>query len=140
MGRNPGVVLLTICYLAGVAALVFTPISWKLNRLTVKIYVWWHYTAQLPGDPGPETFGFVLNVILFLPLGFVLSVLLRRPLVALLISVAISAGIEAIQLVPDLHRQATVGDLLSNTLGAVIGCALALAFHRFARSTTAAPG
>ncbi|MCW2748499.1 MAG: VanZ family protein [Nocardioidaceae bacterium] len=68
------------------------------------------------------------NVVLFVAPVLFLGVALRRPLVALLAGLGLSAGIEAIQaLLPALGRSCSTNDWLSNAIGAVIGAALAWA-------------
>lgn len=71
---------------------------------------------------------FLANVVLFLPLGVALAAGGRSPARALWMSAALSLAIEACQwrLVPG--RDASAGDVLANSLGAVVG-ALA-ASHR----------
>nr|WP_281387175.1 VanZ family protein [Jiangella mangrovi] len=66
------------------------------------------------------------NVVLFAPLVLLAGVLTRRPVAALLAASALSALIELVQaLVPALGRSCSTNDWLSNTLGAVLGAALA---------------
>ena len=79
----------------------------------------------------------VFNVLLFLPLGFFLRVLGRRGVVvALIVGAATSLLIETTQLTgvwglfPCAYRMFDVGDLLTNTTGAVLGSLLALAVPR----------
>lgn len=74
----------------------------------------------------------VFNVLLFLPLGFFLRVLGRRGVaVALVAGLATSLLIETTQLTgvwgifPCAYRMFDVGDLLTNTTGAVLGSLLA---------------
>ena len=128
--RSRAVAVITLLYGVTLAAVVFTPIAWRLNRLTVRLYVWWLYRLRLPGHPTPEDFGFALNVLLFVPLGLLLVLLLRRAWLALLVALAISCAIELVQLWPALHRQAEISDLVSNGVGALLGCILAVLVRR----------
>lgn len=65
-----------------------------------------------------------LNVALFLPLGILLSARERGVFAALAVGIALSLGIETIQFfIPG--RDASVGDVLFNGTGAVLGRALA---------------
>ncbi|WP_454130851.1 VanZ family protein [Microbacterium lacticum] len=83
-----------------------------------------------------------LNVLLFLPLGFFLRVLGGRGiLTALLVGFGVSLVIETTQLTgvwgiyPCAYRVFDVDDLLMNTLGAVLGSALALVVPRRLRGS-----
>jgi hypothetical protein len=77
------------------------------------------------------TFGRVelmANVVLFVPPVLLAAVATRRPVLALLGGVAASAAIETVQaLVPALGRSCDTNDWLSNTIGALLGAALAAA-------------
>ncbi len=108
-------------YGVAVAIVVFTPVSYSgvVHRLARAV-------ALIPGMNffGSGWIEFVANVALFVPLGFLLTVLVRRPVVGAAIGVAISVCIELIQIViPD--RQATVRDVISNGIGALIGALVA---------------
>ena len=96
-------------------------------------------TLTPAAGPGPEAEGLwicllcgdrvaagaLLNVGLFLPLGFFLSHLTRAPLRALAALVLLSAAIEVAQLwLPG--RYPSPGDLVFNTVGAATGIVLAL--------------
>jgi hypothetical protein len=84
------------------------------------------------GDPA--MLQVLLNVLLFVPLGFFVRVLGGRGVgTALLVGVALSGFVELTQLsgvwglYPCAYRVFDVDDLLTNTLGAVLGSVLALA-------------
>jgi glycopeptide antibiotics resistance protein len=95
---------------------------------------------RLPGGVLPEDFGELLNVVLFVPLGVLLVLVLRRSwLEAALVAVAVSAVLEVVQLVPALHREATLGDVLTNGLGALVGATIATVVRR-RRSSSAQRG
>ncbi|MFQ5528723.1 MAG: VanZ family protein [Gemmatimonadota bacterium] len=67
---------------------------------------------------------FVLNVLLFLPVGFLACRFLPKPLQAAAGAVLLTVGIEATQfLIPG--RSPTVGDLVANSLGGFAGIGLA---------------
>ena len=85
---------------------------------------------------------FVLNVLLFVPLGVVLLPFARRVLPATLLGLATSTFIEALQLHIVAGRDAALGDVIANTIGAALGawlCANASALwapaakHRWTR-------
>lgn len=82
----------------------------------------------------------VLNVILFMPLGFLIRTLFRRGIfVATLTGFALSMFIELTQLTavwglfPRPYRVFDVGDLMTNTAGALLGSMFAFVFVGFAR-------
>jgi VanZ family protein len=74
----------------------------------------------------------LVNVLLYVPLGFLLVWLTRRPLTALVALVAFSVVVEVWQ--GFVGRSLDVGDVLHNVWGAVLGMATGWVMHRF-RST-----
>lgn len=85
----------------------------------------------------PAVLQLLLNVLLFVPLGFFVRVLWGRGIViALAVGLGVSALVETTQLTgvwgiyPCAYRVFDVDDLLTNTLGAVIGSMVALAVPR----------
>ncbi|MDR2703362.1 MAG: VanZ family protein [Cellulomonadaceae bacterium] len=121
-------VILSI-YLAVVFYLTGFPSVWSLRT---------DYLAQIALDPlsflrNPATS--ILNILLFVPLGFLVPLLwkgFRSFGRVALAGLAFSALIEISQLFTT--RTVTVDDLLMNTLGAVIGyCLLTLALKWFPR-------
>lgn len=85
----------------------------------------------------PAALQLLLNVLLFVPLGFFVRVLAGRgAVVAGLTGLIVSAFVELTQLTavwglyPCAYRVFDVDDLLTNTIGAVIGALLALAVPR----------
>jgi len=85
----------------------------------------------------PAVLQIVLNVLLFMPLGFFLRVLGGRGVVvAGLVGLGVSGFIEVTQLTgvwglyPCAYRVFDVDDLLTNTLGAVVGSLMALVVPR----------
>ncbi len=119
-----------VAYAAALVVLVVAPWGHALNRLTVRLYVFFRNTWPVAPDWAlPEDYGLLLNVMLFVPLGVVLTLLTRWGWwrVTLVAAVA-SAGFEAIQLV--LPRDPDVFDVVTNTLGAALG---ALAVSALAR-------
>ncbi|MBT1169800.1 VanZ family protein [Bifidobacterium sp. SO4] len=88
----------------------------------------------------------VMNVVLFVPLGFVVARWLRWRWWAVLASgFVVSLLIETSQLTgfwglyPCAYRQFDVDDLITNALGALVGCWLAVAFGRWV-PTASTPG
>lgn len=99
-----------------------------------------------PGNPlrHPGVLQLVFNVLLFLPLGVFVRVLAGRGIpVALVSGLGLSLLVETTQLTgvwglyPCAYRFFDVGDLMTNTLGAVLGCALAIVVPRSLRGTKA---
>ncbi|MFB7249192.1 VanZ family protein [Microbacterium sp. NPDC056234] len=99
-----------------------------------------------PGNPltQPALLQLVFNVLLFVPLGAFLRVLgARGILTSFFVGLALSLLIETTQLTgvwglyPCAYRFFDVGDLMTNTLGAVIGSVLALVVPRSMRGMAA---
>ena len=100
------------------------------------------------GIPAWITFGrveFASNIVMFLPVGFFGALALSRHRWLVVPSAAIaSAGIESIQAMALPLRYGTVRDVISNTLGALLGYFLAVAvvtalLRRARRSTQMLP-
>ncbi|WP_438354498.1 VanZ family protein [Microbacterium sp. CJ88] len=108
-------------YAAVVVVVLLLPVGYSaiVNRLT----------DWVQGATGVTTFGsgwieFSANVLMFVPLGFLLTLLFRHPWYGTLLAVALSAGAEIAQIVIPA-RQATLRDVLANSLGAAIGALIA---------------
>ncbi|MFD7869557.1 VanZ family protein [Microbacterium sp. NPDC059771] len=93
----------------------------------------------------PAFLQLAFNVLLFLPLGTFVRVLAGRGVVvALLAGLGLSLLVETTQLTgvwglyPCAYRFFDVGDLMTNTIGAVVGCTLALVVPRALRGSRAA--
>lgn len=80
---------------------------------------------------------FVLNVGLFVPLGIGLGWLTRRRAVTVAIGIATTLAIESLQWRVVTGRDASLGDLLANTIGTMIGAWLAVEGIRWLNSTRA---
>jgi len=92
----------------------------------------------------PEWFGynkleFSANIAMFVPIGFLITLLLPARVwwLALVISPAFSVAIELTQLVALSSRFATATDVMSNSLGALIGIIMAVILRAaiYARDT-----
>ncbi|MEU4013779.1 VanZ family protein [Microbacterium sp. NPDC028030] len=101
-----------------------------------------------PGNPlrHPALLQLAFNVLLFVPLGVFVRVLAGRGIVvALAAGFGLSLLVETTQLTgvwgvyPCAYRFFDVGDLMTNTLGAVVGCTLALVVPRSLRGSGARP-
>lgn len=112
-------------YLAGLAVVLTGPWGHALNRLCVALYVFFRYDWPVAPDWAlPGHYGFVLNIVLFVPLGAALVVLTRRPWwVATLVAALGSALVEVAQELW-LDRVGSAGDVTANTLGALLGALL----------------
>ena len=136
--RRRWVVWCLAAYLLAVAIVVLTPVSYA--GIVHRIDAW------VRSDLGLDFFGsgwieFAANIALFLPLGFLLTLLFRHPWYGTVLAIVLSAGVEVAQIViPD--RQASLRDVISNSIGAAIGAFLAWVFvlrpaHRRARTAAA---
>ena len=85
--------------------------------------------------------GDLANVILFLAPVALLNTVWRQPVLVAGAAIAASAGVELLQaLAPSLGRSCSTSDWLANSIGAVLGAALARAGLRLAgRTSTPAP-
>lgn len=120
-------------YLLGLVALVLLPLGDWLGRLTVRLYVVWVYDLRLPGRVMPDDVGFALNVVLFVPLGVLLTLSTRRPVWSVVACVVGSSTIELVQLLPQLHRDSSVLDVVANGLGGLLGALAAWLLSRRVR-------
>lgn len=129
---------LAVAYVVGLAVLVAGPWGWTLNRLTVRLYTFFRYDWSIAPDwMGPEHYGVLLNVVLFVPAGALLAVVARRPWWwATLAALTASAAIELAQWLW-LEREGGWSDVGANTLGALLGALLGAAVVR--RATRARP-
>ena len=122
--RRPLLIALVIS-LIGAAAIVFLPIGWPLNRFIV----WLYYAGRGIGIPSfvtIEAYDTGLNILLFaVPVALAATVWPRaRWWLWALIALIASAAVELVQLAA-LPRDASVADVLVNTLGAVLGAGAA---------------
>ncbi|MCZ0982078.1 VanZ family protein [Streptomyces diastatochromogenes] len=83
----------------------------------------------------------LLNIALFVPLGFFLTASTRRPVTVVPALAVLSGAIEVTQaLVPGMARACDVSDLGANALGALAGCLVAVAWRRRRAAVSPAPG
>ena len=124
-----------VTYVVVLLLLVMTPISWVLNRLTVRLYVVGAYDLHQRWLL-PEHVGYLLNVLLFVPFGALVVLIARWPWwEAALVATALSAAIEIVQYLPVLGREATLVDVVCNALGGLLGAmAAALVLQRRRRA------
>ncbi|WP_408897795.1 VanZ family protein [Nocardioides sp. R1-1] len=79
------------------------------------------------------------NIALFVPAGLLLAVVLGRPLLAALVTVAVSAGIELAQHAFLPSRVPALADVAHNGLGGLLGALLAAPFSQVGRVGGAGP-
>lgn len=110
-------------YAAVLIWLVIFADAWSLNRLTVWMYV--QMLGIAPQNTSPEHYGALLNVLLFVPLGWLLVRL--TPLSWWLAAATcglVSSTVELAQYL-FLDRQSSWGDVVANLLGGLVGAVVA---------------
>ena len=135
MRRSGYAVALLASYVGGLVVLVASPWGWELNRLTVRLYVFFRHDVPLTPDwARPEHYGILLNVALFVPFGALLVASTRRvwwwvTLVCLAASVAIEVAQAAW-----LQRDGDWTDVVANTLGGLVGAVAVSLLQRVRRA------
>ena len=124
--RRLAAMSLLFLYAAAVVAVTVFPIQVRLGAAHWADRHWWLVIHWIPLDVPPVSF--VLNVIMFVPLGLLVPLLwpgtgsVRR---LLGLALALSGGIEATQFVLWVtlgnYRTVDVNDLIANTAGALLG-------------------
>lgn len=107
-------------YLIVVLAMLLLPVSYGQVVTTV----WRWLTAEAGARFGAGWIEFSANIVLFVPMGFLLTVLFRHPWYGATLAVGLSAVAELAQIVIP-NRQATLRDVISNSIGAALGALLA---------------
>lgn len=122
VGHRTYVLALTTAYLVGLAVIVTSPWGWELNRLTVRLWSFFRYDwPVVPAQIGPQHYGVLLNVLLFVPIGVLVVLAARRPWWhATLAALVLSTLIELAQW-RWLERDSSWVDIVANTCGALIG-------------------
>jgi acetyltransferase-like isoleucine patch superfamily enzyme len=119
-----GVLLLLTLYLAALGCIGFwpTPVDRPFSGFLDDVFSALHENALTAGINYGVVEG-TANVILFFPLGLFLALLLpvRRWWLAALAGLFTSVAIEAVQFLLLSQRQASVRDVVNNTLGALLG-------------------
>lgn len=109
-----------------------TTVNVGFDRL--KLTPFWTYIAVIEHTPGVRVWDIVLNVVLFLPLGFLLKLL--RPSLSLpkvlVIALLCSIFIEMNQYIFE-KGVAQIDDVMHNVIGALLGWTLAHGILRFSR-------
>ena len=115
-------VALLLAFPIGAAWLTLNPDGWAINRLNVQIWIMLLGPVGLTGAVTPEQFATVMNVVLFL-IPFTAVAILRPRWWWVLLGFAITCAIESWQWVIG-SRDASLEDIVMNTLGAALGVAL----------------
>ena len=123
------VAALGAAYVLALVLLVTGPWGWALNRLPVRLYTLFRDDWPVAPDWAlPEHYGYLLNVVLFVPLGALLVVATRRPWWWVTgAGVLASAAVEVVQWLW-LPRDGDWGDVAANGLGALVGAVVASAW------------
>ena len=141
MGRGPLVLGVAIAYAVVMALLVFAPLGWSLNHTTVWLYVFFRSDVPIvPVGIGPDHYGVLLNVLLFVPLGAVLARLTARPWWWVVLPAAVVSGVIEVVQGRWLDREASWADVAANTLGALLGAAVVSLLARARRRSASRPG
>ncbi len=110
------------CSLVPVAITTLVPVSRRA----------FEFCAVQWAAPTPSRVELVANVVLFIAPAAILAVLTRRPVLALVVLVALSGTIELAQaIVPAIGRSCDTTDWANNALGAAIGAGLGALALRF---------
>lgn len=113
---------LTAVYVVALVVLVTGPWGGPLNRLTVDLYVQFRYDWPIaPEWAGPEHYGWLLNVVLFIPLAALVAIVTRAPWRWVTVDAALASGLVELAQWAWLAREGGWADVVANTLGALIG-------------------
>lgn len=128
-GRVP-VVALTVVVVALLAVVLLWLDGGVVNRAVVRLYVVL-LDRGMPPRVTPDVYAVLLNVALFVPLGWLGVSVLRWPPVPVVLGLAaFSAAVELVQALPAVGRDASLADLACNALGAALGAAGASVVRR----------
>lgn len=119
--------LLLLATLGTAAWIVFAPSNATPHNAILETARWLRERGVPARIADGDVVDFVLNIVLFGPLGFVGLLLWRRPGVLgwTALGCAASSGVEAYQLLALPARSGSFLDILANTAGALVGAALA---------------
>jgi VanZ family protein len=125
MARRAGTVVAAVLAVL-LGALVLWPDGERVRRLVLDVYLFF-LQRGVPPSVTPEHYAAALNVLAFVPLGWLGVALGRRPRTVVLALAAASGLVETLQLLPFLHRDASLLDVACNTAGAAVGALAASA-------------
>jgi len=114
-------------YVVGLAVIVTAPFGWALNRLTVALYVQFRYDWPIAPDwAGPDDYGFLLNILLFVPWGALAVLTTRQPWWLATLAAALASTVIEVSQWLFLARSGDAYDVVANTIGALIGVGVSL--------------
>jgi glycopeptide antibiotics resistance protein len=124
-GRHRTVVRgLALLATATLALLLLWPDGEAVRQVLLRVYLF-GLARGVPPRIGPEVYATVLNVIVFVPLGWIGVDLLRRRASTVALSLlALSVGVELVQALPALGRAPSLLDVACNAAGGLIGALL----------------
>ncbi len=115
---------LGVAYVVALVVLVVGPWGLELNRLTVALYARFRYDWPIAPDwAGPEHYGLLLNVVLFVPLAALLAIVTGRAWWWVTAAAALASSLIEVVQWAWLAREGGWLDVAANTLGALVGVA-----------------
>lgn len=129
--------LILLATVVAVGSLLTTADGWGVNRLNVAVWQALLGPVGLTRFITPEAFAALMNIVLFIPIGFALHLLIRTRWWILALAMA-SIAVETYQFSMGT-RIASIGDVVTNTLGGAIGVLTGRAVVQRALRSGAAP-
>lgn len=121
-------------YISILLFLTLMPILTSLPNISFKNYSGMHLIPfdDVINSKGPAELQIFLNVIMLIPFGFLLPMVKKHNLLSTtLITCLLSLSIEIIQPLLNTYRISDVTDVITNTIGGVIGYLLYLIFKPY---------
>jgi len=117
---------------AAFALLLLGPFGWQLNRLTVRLYVLFRDDVPIaPEWALPEHYGLLLNVLLFVPVGVALALLTSWSWWRIVLVVGLGSSVVELAQGTVVDRDASAADVVTNSLGALLGVGVVIAVRRW---------
>lgn len=117
---------------AAFALLLLGPFGWQLNRLTVRLYVFFRYDLPIAPDWAvPEHYGMLLNVLLFVPVGVALAKLTSWSWWRISLVAALGSAVVELAQATVVERDSSTADIVTNCLGAFLGATVVIAVRRW---------
>lgn len=116
---------------AAYALLLLGPFGWQLNRLTVRLYVFFRDDVPIAPDLAlPEHYGLLLNVLLFVPVGVALALLTSWSWGRIVLVAGLGSSVVELAQGTVVDRDASAADVVTNCLGALLGAGVVIAVRR----------
>lgn len=116
---------------AAYALLLLGPFGWQLNRLTVRLYVFFRDDVPIAPDQAlPEHYGLLLNVLLFVPVGVALALLTSWSWGRIVLVAGLGSSVVELAQGTVVDRDASAADVVTNCLGALLGAGVVIAVRR----------